>query len=233
MRGTRVQCRQTRRIPGLIPTYAGNTCCRNYRGFYGWAHPHVCGEHMTVSFHRMTPPGSSPRMRGTPGCSTPARKEKGLIPTYAGNTRPIAGLPRSYGAHPHVCGEHSMSCSICAASRGSSPRMRGTHQHTHGQLGSTGLIPTYAGNTPLHAPVWGWAVAHPHVCGEHPGLCTPQTKRAGSSPRMRGTRDSALNLIGDVGLIPTYAGNTIRGHYDRGGSWAHPHVCGEHSARMV
>ena len=50
--------------------------------------------------------------------------------------------------------------------------------------------------------------AHPHVGGEHT-LYTPTAKAGvGSSPRMRGTLQTAV-VVGLVhGLIPTYAGNT-------------------------
>ena len=50
----------------------------------------------------------------------------------------------------------------------------------------------------------------------------------GSSPRMRGTQSSIPDFQVLVGLIPTYAGNTIRGKDPVLRERAHPHVCGEH-----
>ena len=167
-------------------------------------------------------------MRGTQDQLLACPDRTGLIPTYAGNTRCPALSARRLGAHPHVCGEHLRLGIQKTGGAGSSPRMRGTHQHTHGQLGSTGLIPTYAGNTFQTSTTCIVDRAHPHVCGEHPGLCTPQTKRAGSSPRMRGTPRPQGWQCWPAGLIPTYAGNTLGGLGVRRGRGAHPHVCGEH-----
>ena len=86
MRGTRIHINVAILGHGLIPTYAGNT-------------PQVvCLVGGVV--------GSSPRMRGTPGCGAVPAESVGLIPTYAGNTGWYAVVPGLVGAHPHVCGEH-------------------------------------------------------------------------------------------------------------------------------
>ena len=91
---------------------------------------------------------------------------------------------------------------------GSSPRMRGTPAVAFCSHATSGLIPTYAGNT-----IWRAGRVQ---------------KLSGSSPRMRGTLSLFVVGVGQVGLIPTYAGNTdseiARILLDR----AHPHVCGEH-----
>ena len=74
------------------------------------------------------------------------------------------------------------------------------------------------------------ARAHPHVCGEHIYRVACYRIIAGSSPRMRGTQAVIDWWNNTLGLIPTYAGNTV-------GIWpiasfrrAHPHVCGEHGS---
>ena len=86
--------------------------------------------------------------------------------------------------------------------------MRGTHGNFVEFPAGTGLIPTYAGNTPYEASYTYEYRAHPHVCGEHTQLSKDTALAAGSSPRMRGTLvDAVFNFISD-GLIPTYAGNT-------------------------
>ena len=91
---------------GLIPTYAGNTGYTVSAAPRLRAHPHVCGEHRVYRQRRPTAPGSSPRMRGTLSPVRVLRVLRGLIPTYAGNTSSSSFSHRSYGAHPHVCGEH-------------------------------------------------------------------------------------------------------------------------------
>ena len=69
---------------------------------------------------------------------------------------------------------------------------------------------------------------HPRVCGEHNPKAFYRRHKAGSSPRMRGALviDFARNALS--GIIPAYAGSTIRTSYNRNPKWDHPRVCGEH-----
>ena len=50
---------------------------------------------------------------------------------------------------------------------------------------------------------------------------------------MRGTPIYQNTIFTRDGLIPTYAGNTWCGLRLLWCSWAHPHVCGEHTAPML
>ena len=171
-------------------------------------------------------------MRGTREGAPLARTGEGLIPTYAGNTNILPALHGHFGAHPHVCGEHTRARASLLILGGSSPRMRGTPAATVVLIASWGLIPTYAGNTEICAVLFPLRWAHPHVCGEH-GYAPLRNRRAwGSSPRMRGTPPTAYPALLIFGLIPTYAGNTRahQNHHPQGG--AHPHVCGEHFLRV-
>ena len=147
-------------------------------------------------------------MRGTLAIVLAAAVTVGLIPTYAGNT--FARTADSHGrwAHPHVCGEHCEYRQLSLVPPGSSPRMRGTLSGSVSIRFTSGLIPTYAGNTQSHYGFASTPGAHPHVCGEHtPRLATHPPLR-GSSPRMRGT-PTLKSIVGEEnGLIPTYAGNT-------------------------
>ena len=75
------------------------------------------------------------------------------------------------------------------------------------------IIPAYAGNTFSGAQYRNGLGDHPRVCGEHTVFALTQMPSAGSSPRMRGTlnyRKYRLNQRSDVGIIPAYAGNTLR-----------------------
>ena len=148
-------------------------------------------------------------MRGTRGRHIQTSGPRRLIPTYAGNTLWVSSSQNTPAAHPHVCGEHNLLHSFHELPRGSSPRMRGTRD-----LGSPAhprkrLIPTYAGNTSAQIDHRTSTAAHPHVCGEHVLLTIRLIQRAGSSPRMRGTRYVDINTITGDRLIPTYAGNTF------------------------
>ncbi|BAV87890.1 N-Acetyl-D-glucosamine ABC transport system [Rothia aeria] len=152
----------------------------------------------------------------------------GLIPTYAGNTSVRSEWSVGIIPHPHVCGEHLIATFAVFACQGSSPRMRGTLSPPRCRFPTKGFIPTYAGNTPTGPCGLRCSGAHPHVCGEHMVNNIVGSKGSGSSPRMRGTHGKPVPLSGRVGLIPTYAGNTIRRLRFSPSRRAHPHVCGEH-----
>ncbi len=70
---------------------------------------------------------------------------------------------------------------------------------------------------------------HPRVCGEHLLRITHTVQRAGSSPRVRGTRLVGVERAIVLRFIPACAGNT--GHAGRAAknSPVHPRVCGEHA----
>ena len=191
MRGTRLVLLRRGIAVGLIPTYAGNTtfclCAVHCR----WAHPHVCGEHMRRTCIVPCITGSSPRMRGTRRSFLFSVGVGGLIPTYAGNTWCFLLFSGHGRAHPHVCGEHCLCHCVYRIVMGSSPRMRGTQNQGEQIAAEVGLIPTYAGNTSPSVCNAVGARAHPHVCGEHCGVGGAGGWFGGSSPRMRGTPDSA------------------------------------------
>ena len=63
---------------------------------------------------------------------------------------------------------------------------------------------------------------------EHPFQSRTMRVKAGSSPRMRGTRFSGSFFLLFIGIIPAYAGNTPFGFRGGGIVWDHPRVCGEH-----
>ena len=92
---------------GIIPAYAGNTCTMFLNLPLLRDHPRVCGEHLCPNCLCTALTGSSPRMRGTLERSDAFLGDDGIIPAYAGNTRP--GLPagRAKRDHPRVCGEHT------------------------------------------------------------------------------------------------------------------------------
>ena len=191
-------------------------------------HPRVCGEHGTKCWKPRTPPGSSPRMRGTRESGMADYIAERIIPAYAGNTWWRTACPCCIWDHPRVCGEHTCSALAVPVTRGSSPRMRGTRVQQFASTLQHGIIPAYAGNT-RYPPYCPQAVPdHPRVCGEHPRAPIMKFHGAGSSPRMRGTPTCADYEIPWRGIIPAYAGNTQDSGILRRFSRDHPRVCGEH-----
>ena len=66
-------------------------------------------------------------------------------------------------------------------------------------------------------------------CGKNDYFRAVATVLRSPSPRMRGTRGLRLARPMLIGLIPTYAGNTLAATCGRPVRRAHPHVCGEHN----
>ena len=172
-------------------------------------------------------------MRGTRLATRPKTRSDGIIPAYAGNTH--TNNHRSGGAwdHPRVCGEHWSRRGMGHRLAGSSPRMRGTHVGCGAYVRPPGIIPAYAGNTPLPARKPRRRRDHPRVCGEHVSCSAITEPVAGSSPRMRGTPFCQNWLRLGYGIIPAYAGNTSPAHPAAAEAWDHPRVCGEHAKLLL
>ena len=195
---------------GIIPAYAGNTPDVASVVLSAWDHPRVCGEHRPATADSASGAGSSPRMRGTHADWLEGRRVLGIIPAYAGNTLDRLFALNLKRDHPRVCGEHPSMSIILPLTEGSSPRMRGTLLTLIFPCPASRIIPAYAGNTPAGYSV-AWCVRdHPRVCGEHIEYTVEGATSQGSSPRMRGTQIPAFQRFLSLGIIPAYAGNTLR-----------------------
>ncbi len=216
-------------VQRLIPAHAGNTWKARWPRRVRPAHPRACGEHRVPTSRRTGPGGSSPRMRGTLARVPDGDAERRLIPAHAGNTVVAAPEPGRPAAHPRACGEHICCCACPTWTGGSSPRMRGTPNENR-RLTVTGrLIPAHAGNTVMRRCGMATTPAHPRACGEHRFQPLGIGAVAGSSPRMRGTRDPLQLHPDPARLIPAHAGNTNALARRLPASAAHPRACGEHS----
>ncbi len=172
--------------------------------------------------------GSSPHMRGTRPRAMRPQCLKGIIPAYAGNTTPSHQQHLCMWDHPRICGEHTDVNRKVVNHQGSSPHMRGTLLTGEIIRQTIGIIPAYAGNTGSGSTGAGSEGDHPRICGEHT-LCRSMTSNFwGSSPHMRGTRIYEGTCTGRVGIIPAYAGNTMKLIEMLAISRDHPRICGEH-----
>ena len=111
---------------------------------------------------------------------------------------------------------------------GSSPRVRGTHFNRAREGRVFGIIPACAGNTGACPSRRCAPGDHPRVCGDHPEKVQAVEADAGSSPRVRGTRQRLLVGAVLVGIIPACAGNTNSSRHRASRTRDHPRVCGEH-----
>ena len=131
----------------FIPAWAGNTRLCGRTGLTPSVHPRVGGEHHNARAWGFPPFGSSPRGRGTPGCSNPASGTARFIPAWAGNTLQYQNPVMGRAVHPRVGGEHGGTY-CCGTDRiGSSPRGRGTRKAVVRVPYAPRFIPAWAGNT--------------------------------------------------------------------------------------
>ena len=93
------------------------------------------------------PSGSSPHTRGALAAFDVPIYLTGIIPAYAGSTRPPRHRDRTVADHPRIRGEHHPEDPHQGRSRGSSPHTRGAHVLTDGQRLHERIIPAYAGST--------------------------------------------------------------------------------------
>ena len=149
-------------------------------------------------------------MRGTLRRLVADRVHRGIIPAYAGNTLPNTAHVMQSWDHPRVCGEHEWKWYYDKFPQGSSPRMRGTLHVVPIAQDRGGIIPAYAGNTGTPGMQGRQDRDHPRVCGEHRHCLAHRSTARGSSPRMRGTHLLRLIRNHRAGIIPAYAGNTLR-----------------------
>ena len=110
---------------GIIPAYAGSTARRARKCGPRRDHPRICGEHMIVVTTVVVTWGSSPHMRGAPLRPLGRLSGGGIIPAYAGSTRPCPRHSLGCRDHPRICGEHNPLAGDAYLTAGSSPHMRG------------------------------------------------------------------------------------------------------------
>ena len=92
-----------------------------------------------------------------------------------------------------------------------------------------GLIPACAGKTEQGEGGLTAVPAHPRVCGENSMDPWQNQLGQGSSPRVRGKRQSRYLPYHQLGLIPACAGKTSFLSVKPRAIVAHPRVCGENS----
>ena len=212
----------------LIPAYAGSTGVRVWRWPCLRAHPRLRGEHALRWRHCLPPVGSSPLTRGAHlYCAAPPWRA-GLIPAYAGSTKPIPGKNLRHGAHPRLRGEHKWSEFTTGFGQGSSPLTRGARVTGPRNYKFVGLIPAYAGSTLGGLMTCSQLGAHPRLRGEHLALGAAKLPPDGSSPLTRGARQRLVGTRWRAGLIPAYAGSTIGAMMLGCICRAHPRLRGEH-----
>jgi hypothetical protein len=192
-RGARAPCRRCRRCPG--------------------DHPRIRGEHSSPAPCRRRCRVDHPRIRGEhlAGAGA-AQDEDGIIPAYAGSTLALAACSAVLaGSSPHTRGARRTATGTRPCG-GDHPRIRGEHHRVlAAPLAQRRVIPAYAGSTHWHLLREDEREgSSPHTRGAlwH-SLPAPPSWR--DHPRIRGEH-APLGILDhhDVGIIPAYAGSTVR-----------------------
>ena len=136
--------------------------------------------------------GSSPHTRGARTGHGARRQLSGIIPAYAGSTRPCTPSSPPQMDHPRIRGEHRFRLPDVDPGRGSSPHTRGAQLVDLGVIRTVWIIPAYAGSTISVFPFQFREPDHPRIRGEHLRDAGPGRLPAGSSPHTRGARRRPL-----------------------------------------
>ena len=171
--------------------------------------------------------GSSPHTRGAQIAVDEDRLAPGIIPAYAGSTaesfRPRilrlgssphtrrSSFPYPFGGdHPRIRGEHNLAKRTGLPASGSSPHTRGARRADACRPPCGRIIPAYAGSTPGPRRGRGWLMDHPRIRGEHHVFWLCRNSNVGSSPHTRGAPYRGPHESIWHGIIPAYAGSTMR-----------------------
>ena len=152
--------------------------------------------------------GSSPHTRGARRRCRHRRTTGRIIPAYAGSTRRRCRWPPAGRDHPRIRGEHRKVLGDNLRVYGSSPHTRGARSKFAGRADDGGIIPAYAGSTPL-------------------AEIDPRQVR-GSSPHTRGAPEVSERVRGRRRIIPAYAGSTSQTMSASTWTADHPRIRGEH-----
>ena len=119
------------------------------------------------------------------------------------------------------------------ASKGSSPRMRGSLSSSSVWQRNHGIIPAHAGLTSREKSPCRGNGDHPRACGAHTTSQSSAKRSVGSSPRMRGSQSLRPFWLFFIGIIPAHAGLTTIVSAYLLTPWDHPRACGAHLVRPL
>ena len=151
---------------GIIPAGAGRSHSRRSTTTRSRDHPRGCGEKVADASSSLSPPGSSPRVRGEVGVVGEGLDAFGIIPAGAGRS---LGLRRCLGRqrdHPRGCGEKRGDLTALPIAGGSSPRVRGEGEFRLVRVLREGIIPAGAGRRVCQLKLKDKDGDHPRGCGE-------------------------------------------------------------------
>ena len=172
--------------------------------------PRVCGGARSPVRQRHSPPGRSPRVRGSPCPADAYQRHHGSIPACAGEPDLLAIEQQRITVDPRVCGGAVPPPRQQFASAGRSPRVRGSPGQLVDRGQHIGSIPACAGEPRWLSCSSRFARVDPRVCGGAEKLRPSNNEVPGRSPRVRGSLASRRVNLSARGSIPACAGEPDR-----------------------
>jgi len=151
--------------PGSIPARAGEPQPQIRSGAGGGVDPRACGGARSLLHPAGRPEGRSPRVRGSPGPSGVAERNRGSIPARAGEPLSAAAPGAGSGVDPRACGGAHSRNTVRNAVTGRSPRVRGSLKDARDRDMNRGSIPARAGEPVEAGDPGGGCGVDPRACG--------------------------------------------------------------------
>ena len=149
-----------------------------------------------------------------------------IIPARAGPTCVLVACGDFVTDHPRSCGANGRDAEIGTIEGGSSPLVRGQHQHDLLPTPFLRIIPARAGPTSAYAMRTGATQDHPRSCGANVVHGFVFLSPCGSSPLVRGQPAKSWPSPCPRRIIPARAGPTTLRIFGSVISPDHPRSCG-------
>ena len=226
VRGKRMNERKCKSALRIIPARAGQTVALLSAANAPPDHPRACGANGSLydTVKRMA--GSSPRVRGKRRFCTSMSAPNRIIPARAGQTPWSCPGRTGWSDHPRACGANGWLPVEDRHNAGSSPRVRGKLRPLPRVRGGVRIIPARAGQTARCCWITTCSPDHPRACGANMDLTIANAYRPGSSPRVRGKRETGREKTRRNRIIPARAGQTRWCPPWRSLYPDHPRACG-------
>ena len=146
-----------------------------------------------------------------------------------GNTKSATSPSVWRAVHPRAYGEHNCTNNTRTTIAGSSPCLRGTHLIPRLIAKGIRFIPVLTGNTVSFLLCLSKCSVHPRAYGEHLLMIGHTLLEIGSSPCLRGTQFSSIQIMPMARFIPVLTGNTHKADQFLTDLTVHPRAYGEHT----
>ena len=170
--------------------------------------PRVCGDYAQAGWLQEMRYDTTPRVRGLPGSTSCTGRITRYNPACAGTTRRSRSRQISSSIQPRVCGDYGMITAWPTLAADTTPRVRGLPCDGLACRYTVRYNPACAGTT-RSPTIYSCSVSiQPRVCGDY-GACRGEyVLSPDTTPRVRGLRQSALQLLDLFRYNPACAGTT-------------------------